>query len=400
MKFLKKTLLAISVAVLLQFTASIANAASPLNVEVNGNVVDFPDARPFIDPKNNRTMIPVRFVSDKLGADVSWDSSLKVVGIKKSGKFIKIKIGDSFALIDDEKIQIDAPAVIISDRTFVPLRFISEVLGAKVEWNSENRTVSISAELIDANLKQSLESVFSKYITSYKTGKIDNIKGYSSTNHYITLKNALLSAGITELPDGSHLYEYADISDLKLHKVFISGPTIGLVYEKPLTSTSNGRSVLFAFLKFVEEGSIWRFDRVYSIEKSGVDATFTEKDIPQSMLIDGRVITDIPVIQSVEVPNSYYSISSVDGYTVTLSINNAAPVVVTKGTRSGLIIGGLKKGDNTLEVEIIPTDDNKGFFFPEIEIYYLDPDNSKKVVYTNKDSEETGKINQTFNVGL
>jgi hypothetical protein len=104
--------------------------------------VNFPDAEPFIDD-NGRTQVPVRFVSEALGAEVGWEGSTKTVTISQGDKEIKIVIGKKDYTINGEKNLMDTEALLKEDRTFVPIRFVSEGLGARVEWDSAVRTVYI-----------------------------------------------------------------------------------------------------------------------------------------------------------------------------------------------------------------------------------------------------------------
>lgn len=140
-------------------TESAAEAsASDIRVQVNGKLIAFPDAQPYLDPVTNRTMVPVRFVSEALGATVTWDEQSKIVKfetpriqVKKVGKedqpynlTFSLRIGVNSVDVVDRTFRLDAPAVIKEGRTFVPLRFVSETLGAKVEWNGQERTVVIT----------------------------------------------------------------------------------------------------------------------------------------------------------------------------------------------------------------------------------------------------------------
>ncbi|KNY29165.1 copper amine oxidase N-terminal domain-containing protein [Pseudobacteroides cellulosolvens] len=141
---MKRIIIAIvSVITLVIGIASFASSQD-ITVKVDGKTIAFPDARPFIDSKSNRTMIPVRFVAENLGCKVDWNSELKVVYINKNGILIELKIGVLEAIADGKVIALDAKAVIKEDRTFVPLRFVSEALGANVEWNGSTRTVYIT----------------------------------------------------------------------------------------------------------------------------------------------------------------------------------------------------------------------------------------------------------------
>jgi hypothetical protein len=109
---------------------------------VNGDRVNFPDAEPFIDG-NGRTQVPVRFISEALGAEVGWEGSTKTVTISQGDKEINIVIGKMEYTINGEKNLMDTEALLKEDRTFVPVRFVSEGLGARVDWDPAVRTVYI-----------------------------------------------------------------------------------------------------------------------------------------------------------------------------------------------------------------------------------------------------------------
>lgn len=92
--------------------------------------------------ENGRTMVPLRFISEALGEKVDWkaDTNTVIIGDNKA----TLRIGSNEISAAGKKITIDSPAVIKNSRTFVPLRAISEILGTKVEWDGATRTVSIT----------------------------------------------------------------------------------------------------------------------------------------------------------------------------------------------------------------------------------------------------------------
>ena len=81
------------------------------------------DAEPYIDG-NSRTMVPIRFVSEALFADVGWDGIKKKVTISKDNTQILLTIGQKSATVNGKHFELDSAPVIVQDRTFVPLRFI------------------------------------------------------------------------------------------------------------------------------------------------------------------------------------------------------------------------------------------------------------------------------------
>lgn len=105
------------------------------------------DVAPVI--RNDRTMLPARFVAESLGAVVEWNEVLREVlikGKKSNGNdiIIKIYINSDAAYVNDEKVTLDSQAFIENDRTYTPVRFIAEALGAKVDWNEEEHKVIIT----------------------------------------------------------------------------------------------------------------------------------------------------------------------------------------------------------------------------------------------------------------
>ena len=109
-------------------------------VKVKGKNVVF-DVPPVL--KNDRTLIPVRAVSTALGATVGWNENTNTVTITKDGFVITLVIGSDIANVNGVENKLDAPAEVISNRTFVPLRFISEAFNQKVDWQEDTQTVVI-----------------------------------------------------------------------------------------------------------------------------------------------------------------------------------------------------------------------------------------------------------------
>jgi len=101
------------------------------------------DAAPFVTA-NNRTMVPVRFVSEALGARVDWSSGTKQVLIKDGATEIVLTINGVQVMVNGRPYTLDAPAQVKSNRTFVPLRFVSETLGARVDYNPGTKQITIS----------------------------------------------------------------------------------------------------------------------------------------------------------------------------------------------------------------------------------------------------------------
>lgn len=123
--------------------ATAATAAEEtVTVILNGETVEFADQQPVII--DDRTLVPMRAILEQLGAKVDWDEETKTVSVVKDDIALSLTIGNKTVLKNGAPVDLDVAPQQIGDRTMVPLRFVSEALGAKVEWIEASRTVLIS----------------------------------------------------------------------------------------------------------------------------------------------------------------------------------------------------------------------------------------------------------------
>jgi len=115
--------------------------AADISVIINGNQLTT-DIAPYI--QDGRVLVPFRALFEALGATVGWDAVNRVVTGARSGKEIKLAIDSKTAYVDSNPVELDVAATITGERTFVPLRFVGESLGADVSWDSASRTVKVS----------------------------------------------------------------------------------------------------------------------------------------------------------------------------------------------------------------------------------------------------------------
>lgn len=148
MNVVRRRLIILSVIIsvcLFALSPAIAAETSHVDISVNGKAMVF-DVKPFID-KNNRTLVPIRFVSEELGYKVDWDRQEKKVSVKNTNKNIILTINSKNTQVNGINKTIDTQAVLVNSRTMVPLRFISEEMGLKVDYNSKNNKVSLNERI-------------------------------------------------------------------------------------------------------------------------------------------------------------------------------------------------------------------------------------------------------------
>ena len=110
------------------------------------------DAAPII--RESRTMLPVRFVAEAFGAKVGWDGATSTATLTTSDVEIKITIGAKTAYVNGIAISLDAPAFIENSRTYMPVRFVAENLGATVAWDGATSTATLTKKGIFSSLPE------------------------------------------------------------------------------------------------------------------------------------------------------------------------------------------------------------------------------------------------------
>lgn len=139
---------------------SFSAAAADISVLYNGKALEFNEdmGMPYIE--NDRVLIPLRAVAQGMGKQVEWKESTRQVIVSDGQTKIRLTIGSKTVLVNDTPTATDVPAAIKNDRTYVPLRFVSQCLGAKVDWNGALRQVAITeAQAQESTLTEGVSAV-------------------------------------------------------------------------------------------------------------------------------------------------------------------------------------------------------------------------------------------------
>jgi len=112
-----------------------------IGVLFHGSYLQFDVPPQMVD---GRVLVPIRAIFDALGAHVEWNTLARTVTATRTGIIIVLPIGSSYPTINGQAVQIDAPAIIYAGRALVPLRFVSQALGAQVHWDASSRVVTIT----------------------------------------------------------------------------------------------------------------------------------------------------------------------------------------------------------------------------------------------------------------
>ena len=117
-----------------------SGAQSPIRVFIDGRPVNFDVPPQMIQ---GRVLVPLRGIFEQLGATVNYDAATSRILAIRGGQTVELTVGSREAAVDNSPMTLDVPAFTINGRTMVPLRFISEALGAGVQWLAANETILI-----------------------------------------------------------------------------------------------------------------------------------------------------------------------------------------------------------------------------------------------------------------
>ena len=118
--------------------------AADITVTVNGTLLAF-DVPPVI--VDGRVLVPLRVTFEALDASVGWDAATSTITAVRGDTTIRLEIGSQTAYVSGEPVTLDVPAQIRDGRTLVPLRFVAEALGAAVAWDGAALSITITASV-------------------------------------------------------------------------------------------------------------------------------------------------------------------------------------------------------------------------------------------------------------
>ncbi len=172
--------------------------------------------------KDGRTLIPVRAITQGLGAEVDWDEKNRIVTVTKGDIEIKFDLEYGEVYINGEEADIDVPPGLINNRVFVPLRFISEVFGEKVKHNPDTDEIEIGDEVGDIK----------GYVTERESGEaiegvmVIVLKDEERIKRARTDSNGLYS--LVDVPVGTYTLEFShdDYNSVSKYEVRVKEDSI------------------------------------------------------------------------------------------------------------------------------------------------------------------------------
>ncbi|MCX7746227.1 MAG: copper amine oxidase N-terminal domain-containing protein [Clostridia bacterium] len=167
------SLLTLSACLLFINFTSFGQPDQKFTIKVNSVPVSFTDVGPFIDEKS-RIQIPIRSVSEILEAKLDWNGAEKKVTITKNDVVVTMIVGECRAIKNGKEIFFDTCSILKNGRTFLPLRALSETLGVLIKWDQASKTAILATDY--------------KYVVSDDFRKVlDNVKNTVMHNEELLL---------------------------------------------------------------------------------------------------------------------------------------------------------------------------------------------------------------------
>lgn len=276
-----------------------ANNKPQIEVLLDARKMAFPDAKPFQDD-SNAVMVPIRFVSEKLGAKVGWSKAggKQIVTLKTDKHSVAMTVGSATAVVDGESKTYDSKIILKQSRTFVPLRLVSEGLGQTVNWDQIGKWVWIGSKEVptidELNLKTQSIEPYRTYFSSMKNNF------YFMKSHGKTPYTGVVNVKFNDLPA-------VTIDDVSIYNM---EPYIedGVEYLK-VRSTGSANNILFLTNK---GDARYRMPRK-EMTKKNADGTeynfydiYTRADLDLSGIIDQNHLSmkDIKYINLLDASNT------------------------------------------------------------------------------------------------
>lgn len=129
--------------------ASTAAAKEPgpvISLVVDGKGVES-DVLPL--RQNGRMLVPIRVIAEATGSQVEYDAEQQRVSFGQKGKHVSLDVNSRLAYVNGERVTLEAPPIIVNQRTLVPLRFVSEALGYQVEWDATSSVAHVQTKPVE-----------------------------------------------------------------------------------------------------------------------------------------------------------------------------------------------------------------------------------------------------------
>ncbi|MBE7020667.1 MAG: AMIN domain-containing protein [Ruminococcaceae bacterium] len=281
---------------------------------------------------NDRVLVPARMIFEAMGAEIGWAAKERRVTIQNGKDTFIFHIDSPVVFVNGTKHQLDTRALLISDRTFIPLRFLVEKSGMKVEWVDKTRTVKIDSGKASSTDKEGNSSASDK-------NNADNDKNTSGSDkteyNYLTSVKLDESSATVNFKTSSVKYEYFTLKSPTRLVIDIEDCIKGYTTKDP--TPDSDYFTAFRCAQFSKEPMVTRL--VFELDG---DSAY-QIDVEKNMLTVEFFHEDENVVYKEPKHNSKYK-------TVVIDAGHGGKDPGAVGTENGVIV--LKEKDVNLKIAL------------------------------------------------
>jgi hypothetical protein len=282
------------------FSATLLAAALALPGLASPDLTVLVDQRPlaFDQPpimQEGRVLVPLRGIFENLGADVVYLAPTRSIKATRGSTQVELTLGSRRALIDGQARYLDVPAASYSGRTLVPLRFISEALGAEVDWQAATRTVAITSatteEPVEARLR--VQTVVHSAVGRLSPGdRLEVIlTGDPGGKAYFDVLGAFEGVPMREVRPGRYEGAVTVPDDVEVRQATLVGRLVSAGGQETLLEAN--RSVTFGPTREIRSGLYPAPNSTLSTARPTIQADFNRPIRPETLrlMVDGQVVS-------------------------------------------------------------------------------------------------------------
>ncbi|NDI36682.1 stalk domain-containing protein [Chengkuizengella sediminis] len=233
--------------IIFSFTAFAAEETE-IEVWIDGEQLQF-EEEPFIE--RSTTLVPFRALFSELGLDVKWDQETKTVTGENADLTVELTLNSNLAKVNGEVIEMLVMPQLINNHTFVPLRFVGESTGAKVQWDAATKTISITSPESKVNDEELILALFEQYLTSSNEKNLTELLEVFNEQYEI-------NSGINLKEVFSYFYEKYDVETT--------------IEELEIIEIDNEEAIVYAIEVYERRGGSFYVDNrqeiIYTLHKN------------------------------------------------------------------------------------------------------------------------------------
>lgn len=255
---------------------SAAAAQQPITVLIDQQKLNLSTSSPVKD--HDSILVPMRPIFEKLGLDLTWDAKTSTVTASKEGLVIKLQIGSKKASVNGTVKSLAVAPKMINNITYVPLRFVSEATGNQVSWDAKANTVAITSTAASSAAAKEITALFDKYVTYSNSENADGFMSLIDPQSPLTALGPQLKEQMAKY-DTKTTIEEMNIIDLKkteatvqtietsekLGGAFVLNDKAEYIYSLTRNAAGNGWQISNLQIKAI----------IYSLPEGALDAKVT-----------------------------------------------------------------------------------------------------------------------------